>query len=83
MQEHAWNMEAHLLSAAEAHDFACRHGIDLTGSRKEVLNAVTKAVSAMPFHNLDLLATSPGHRKPPTAEEVKVSMLRGQAVCAL
>eukprot|EP00437_Effrenium_voratum_P001792 CAMPEP_0181419898 /NCGR_PEP_ID=MMETSP1110-20121109/12309_1 /TAXON_ID=174948 /ORGANISM="Symbiodinium sp., Strain CCMP421" /LENGTH=304 /DNA_ID=CAMNT_0023542925 /DNA_START=54 /DNA_END=968 /DNA_ORIENTATION=+ len=71
-------MEVNLLSAAEAHDFACRHGIDLTGSRKEVLNAVAKAVSAMPFHNLDLLATNPGARKPPTAQEVKASMLRGQ-----
>ncbi|CAE7207551.1 Tspear [Symbiodinium microadriaticum] len=78
LPDHAWNMEVNLLSAAEAHDFACRHGIDLTGSRKEVLNAVAKAVSAMPFHNLDLLATNPGARKPPTAQAVKASMLRGQ-----
>ena len=78
MQSHAWNIDLDLLSAAEAQDFAENRGIDLTKSRLQVLNAVTKAVSAMPFHNLHFLAAAPDDRQPPSAEEVKSIMLKGQ-----
>ena len=71
-------MGLELLSTREASDFVEAHGIDMTASRMEVLHAITKAVSAMPFHNLHFLATHPDDRKPPNEQAVKAAMLKGQ-----
>ncbi|CAE7546241.1 Tspear [Symbiodinium natans] len=78
MEPPSWDMGVDLLSATEAEDFAVTHGIDLTASRIEALNAITRVVSAMPFHNLHLLAATPADRKPPNGQEVKAAMLKGQ-----
>ena len=75
----AWKLGVDLLSSEEAGEFCAKLGISTKSqSPLTLLNAIVQGVNAMPFHNLQLLATEPAKRKPPTGEEAKIAMLKGE-----
>ena len=76
----AWQLGVDLLSSEEADEFCAKLGISMESRQSPLtlLNAIVQGVNAMPFHNLQLLATEPAKRKPPTAKEAKIAMLKGE-----
>eukprot|EP00438_Fugacium_kawagutii_P036268 Skav218316 [mRNA] locus=scaffold2239:18086:20598:+ [translate_table: standard] len=78
VMECAWQLGTDLLSKEEAIDFCRQQEISVEQSPLELLNAIVQGVNAMPFHNLQLLATKPSERQPPSAREAKAAMLQGR-----